>query len=132
VPHLGRKVSIVRNLEDDIYVNANGELIEWVIENVVKNGVESIDSTTGVITVNLTKSHKGKVIIQLKDNGKGMSGPVRRRIFEPGFTTKKRGWGLGLSLSKRIIEKYHDGRIYVKDSVSGKGTTFIIELPAIS
>jgi len=132
VPHLGRKVSIVRNLEDDIYVNANGELIEWVIENVVKNGVESIDSTSGVITVNLTKSPKGKVIIQLKDNGKGMSGPVRRRIFEPGFTTKKRGWGLGLSLSKRIIEKYHDGRIYVKDSVSGKGTTFIIELPAIS
>ncbi len=107
-------------------------MIEWVIENVVKNGVESIDSTSGVITVNLTKSPKGKVIIQLKDNGKGMSSPVRRRIFEPGFTTKKRGWGLGLSLSKRIIEKYHDGRIYVKDSVSGKGTTFIIELPAIS
>jgi signal transduction histidine kinase len=132
VPHLGRKVSIVRNLEDDIYVNANGELIGWVIENIVKNGVESIDSTSGVITVNLTKSPKGKVIIQLKDNGKGMSGPIRRRIFEPGFTTKKRGWGLGLSLSKRIIEKYHDGRIYVKDSVIGKGTTFIIELPAIS
>jgi signal transduction histidine kinase len=132
VPHLGRKVSIVRNLEDDIYVNANGELIGWVIENIVKNGVESIDSTSGVITVNLSKSPKGKVIIQLKDNGKGMSGPIRRRIFEPGFTTKKRGWGLGLSLSKRIIEKYHDGRIYVKDSVIGKGTTFIIELPAIS
>ena len=113
-------------------MNANAELIGWVIENIVKNGVESIDSISGVITVNLTKSLKGKVIIQLKDNGKGMSGPVRRRIFEPGFTTKKRGWGLGLSLSKRIIEKYHDGRIYVKDSVSGKGTTFIIELPAIS
>ncbi len=132
VPHLGRKVSIVRNLEDDIYVNANGELIGWVIENIVKNGVESIDTSSGIITVNLTKSPKGKVIIQLKDNGKGMSGPVRRRIFEPGFTTKKRGWGLGLSLSKRIIEKYHDGRIYVKDSVIGKGTTFVIELPAIS
>jgi signal transduction histidine kinase len=61
-----------------------------------------------------------------------MSGQVRRRIFEPGFTTKKRGWGLGLSLSKRIIERYHDGRIFVKESVIGKGTTFVIELPVIA
>ena len=132
VPHLGKKVIIERNLEDDIYVLANGELLEWVIENVVKNGVESIDAQSGVITVNLVKHPKGKVIITLKDNGKGMSNPVRRRIFEPGFTTKKRGWGLGLSLSKRIVERYHGGKIFVKDSVIGKGTTFVIELPVIA
>ncbi|MBM4150156.1 MAG: HAMP domain-containing histidine kinase [Ignavibacteria bacterium] len=132
VPHLGKKVSIERNLEDDIHVLANGELLEWVFENVLKNGVESIEAQSGLITVTLSKLTKGKVIITLKDNGKGMSGQVRRRIFEPGFTTKKRGWGLGLSLSKRIIERYHDGRIFVKESVIGKGTTFVIELPVIA
>jgi signal transduction histidine kinase len=132
VPHLGKKVTIERNLEDDIHVLANGELLEWVIENILKNGVESIDTQTGLISVTMSKHVKGKVIITLKDNGKGMPGQIRRRIFEPGFTTKKRGWGLGLSLSKRIVERYHDGKIYVKDSVVGKGTTFVIELPVIA
>ena len=132
VPHLGKKVVIERNLEDDIHVLANGELLEWVFENVLKNGVESIESQNGLITVAMSKLVKGKVIITLKDNGKGMPGQIRRRIFEPGFTTKKRGWGLGLSLSKRIVERYHDGKIFVKDSTVGKGTTFVIELPVIA
>lgn len=132
VPHLGKKVMIERNLEDDIHVLANGELLEWVFENVLKNGVESIEAQNGLITVTMSKLAKGKVIITLKDNGKGMPGQIRRRIFEPGFTTKKRGWGLGLSLSKRIIERYHDGKIFVKDSTVGKGTTFVIELPVIA
>jgi signal transduction histidine kinase len=132
VPHLGKKVMIERNLEDDIHVLANGELLEWVFENVLKNGVESIEAQNGLITVTMSKLAKGKVIITLKDNGKGMPGQIRRRIFEPGFTTKKRGWGLGLSLSKRIVERYHDGKIFVKDSTVGKGTTFVIELPVIA
>ncbi|MFM7158421.1 MAG: sensor histidine kinase [Bacteroidota bacterium] len=132
VPHLGKKVIIERNLEDDIHVLANGELLEWVIENILKNGVESIDAQSGLISVTMSKHVKGKVIITLKDNGKGMPGQIRRRIFEPGFTTKKRGWGLGLSLSKRIVERYHEGKIYVKDSIVGKGTTFVIELPVIA
>ncbi|MGA1249502.1 MAG: sensor histidine kinase [Candidatus Kapaibacteriota bacterium] len=132
VPHLGKKVMIERNLEDDIHVLANGELLEWVFENVLKNGVESIESQNGLITVAMSKLVKGKVIITLKDNGKGMPGQIRRRIFEPGFTTKKRGWGLGLSLSKRIVERYHDGKIFVKDSTVGRGTTFVIELPVIA
>ena len=123
---------IERNLEDDIHVLANGELLEWVFENVLKNGVESIEAQNGLITVTMSKLAKGKVIITLKDNGKGMPGQIRRRIFEPGFTTKKRGWGLGLSLSKRIVERYHDGKIFVKDSTVGKGTTFVIELPVIA
>ncbi|MFM7339829.1 MAG: ATP-binding protein, partial [Bacteroidota bacterium] len=125
-------VIIERNLEDDIHVLANGELLEWVIENILKNGVESIDAQSGLISVTMSKHVKGKVIITLKDNGKGMPGQIRRRIFEPGFTTKKRGWGLGLSLSKRIVERYHEGKIYVKDSIVGKGTTFVIELPVIA
>jgi signal transduction histidine kinase len=132
VPHLGKKVMIERNLEDDIHVLANGELLEWVFENVLKNGVESIEAQNGLITVTMSKLAKGKVIITLRDNGKGMPGQIRRRIFEPGFTTKKRGWGLGLSLSKRIVERYHDGKIFVKDSTVGKGTTFVIELPVIA
>ena len=130
VPHLGRKVQIERNLLDDIYVNANGELFEWVIENLLKNGVESIDNPHGIVSVHMKLISKDRVLITVKDNGKGMSGPVKRQIFLPGYTTKKRGWGLGLSLSKRIIEKYHAGRIYVKDSSPGKGTTFAIEIPS--
>lgn len=72
---------------------------------------------------------KKKLFIFVKDTGKGMSPKLKRQIFNPGFTTKKRGWGLGLSLCKRIIEEYHDGKIYVKESMPGKGTTFAIELP---
>jgi signal transduction histidine kinase len=130
VPHLGRKVQIERYLLDDIWVNANGELFEWVIENLLKNGVESIDNPHGIVSVHMKLISKDRVLITVKDNGKGMSGPVKRQIFLPGYTTKKRGWGLGLSLSKRIIEKYHAGRIYVKDSSPGKGTTFAIEIPS--
>ena len=73
----------------------------------------------------------GLVIVQVADNGKGMSRQIAQRIFQPGYTTKKRGWGLGLSLSRRIIEDYHGGRIYVKESHVGSGTTFWIELPTV-
>ena len=132
VPHLGKKVIIERSLQDDVYVYGNSELLEWVIENLLKNGVESIDTNNGAIVVSMQRNGKGKVIIQVRDNGKGMSAQVRRQIFQPGYTTKKRGWGLGLSLSKRIVEKYHDGKIYVKESSPGKGTVFSIEIPVIS
>ena len=79
--------------------------------------------------LNLSIFDKKRIQILITDNGKGMNKKQRKQVFLPGYTTKKRGWGLGLSLSKRIVEEYHSGKIYVKDSAPGRGTTFLIELP---
>lgn len=128
VPHLGKKVTLQRQIPSGIIVSVNRELFEWVIENLLKNAVQAIETKHGEITINLKLGSRGKVIITVSDNGKGMTKQIKRQIFDPGFTTKKRGWGLGLSLSKRIIEQYHNGKIYVKETTPGKGTTFSIEL----
>ena len=104
----------------------NQPLFEWVIENIVKNAVDAMDGE-GKLGVKITV--KGKFIsIDIEDNGKGIPGGDFKRIFRPGFTTKTRGWGLGLSLAKRIIEQYHKGKIFVKKSEIGQGTTFRISL----
>ncbi|MFA7626487.1 MAG: HAMP domain-containing sensor histidine kinase [Candidatus Kapaibacterium sp.] len=129
LPHLGKKIEIIRSLDDNMFVDVNVDLFAWVIENLLKNGAESIEEKQGQIYIFMRVQSKKKVFIFVKDTGKGMSPKLKRQIFNPGFTTKKRGWGLGLSLCKRIIEEYHDGKIYVKESVPGKGTTFAIELP---
>ena len=104
-------------------------LFEWVIENLCKNAVDAMNGT-GHIDISLEQNNKN-IIIEVKDNGKGMPKANYKSVFKPGFTTKRRGWGLGLSLAKRIIEEYHKGRIFVKYSEIGKGTTFRIELPKI-
>lgn len=127
LPHLGKRVEIVRELEPGVVLSVNPELFEWVIENLIKNGAESMESGRGEIHIHLQR-HGTKVLITVHDNGKGMSASVRRQAFNPGFSTKKRGWGLGLSLCRRIIEEYHGGRIAIRESVLGKGTTFAIEL----
>jgi signal transduction histidine kinase len=101
-------------------------LFDWVIENLLKNALDAMDGN-GSITVTL-KEEAGKVLIDVADTGKGIASQNINRVFKPGFTTKKRGWGLGLSLSKRIIEQYHKGKLFVKHSEVGKGTTFRIEL----
>lgn len=94
MPHLGRKVQIERNLLDDIYVNANGELFEWVIENLLKNGVESIDNSHGIISVHMKLISKNRVLITVKDNGKGMSGPVKDKSSCLAILPKKEVGGL--------------------------------------
>jgi signal transduction histidine kinase len=104
----------------------NAPLIEWVVENLCKNSVDAMDGA-GLITVTITQDDE-KAFVEVSDTGKGMLKSQCRRVFEPGFTTKKRGWGLGLSLAKRIMEEYHKGRIFVKSSAPGKGTTFRMEL----
>lgn len=122
------KVRIVLNLsEDDHGVLLSTPLFEWVMENLTKNAVDAMGGE-GTITIT-TGSEKGKVWIEVHDTGKGIARKNFKNVFSPGFTTKKRGWGLGLTLVKRIIEDYHGGKIYVKDSELGKGTTFRIELP---
>lgn len=101
-------------------------LFDWVIENLLKNALDALEGK-GSITVSLKETEK-EIYIDLSDTGKGIAKHHLRRVFHPGFTTKKRGWGLGLSLSKRIIEQYHNGSLYVKNSEPGKGTTFRIIL----
>lgn len=124
-------VDVVMHFPDDdsgVYVSRS--LFEWVMENLTKNAVDAmdgrgrIDITTGI--------DKDRVWIEVKDTGKGIARKNFKNVFTPGFTTKKRGWGLGLTLVKRIIEEYHDGKIYVKESEPGKGTTFRIELPMVN
>lgn len=116
--------------EKKIVTNLNVELFGWVIENLIKN---SVDAMQGKGNLNLVISQSKKYIkIILSDTGKGISKKLFKQIFKPGFTTKKRGWGLGLSLSKRIIEDYHKGQIFVKKSELGKGTTFEILLDKIT
>ena len=104
-------------------------LFEWVIENLCKNAVDAMNGE-GRIDVYMT-SEKQQIYIDIKDTGKGIARKNFKTVFNPGYTTKKRGWGLGLTLAKRIIEDYHAGRIYVKDSEVGKGTTFRIELKRV-
>lgn len=107
-------------------VPMNSPLFEWVVENLFKNAIDAMDGE-GTITADVIPSGD-KVCIDISDTGKGIPKSHWKNVFSPGFTTKKRGWGLGLSLAKRIIEEYHKGRIYVRHSEPGKGTTFRIEL----
>ena len=112
---------------DDIIINLNASLFEWVIENLCKNAVDAMGGKLGSITLRLEETDK-RAIVEVSDTGKGIKKKDIRNVFRPGFTTKARGWGLGLSLAKRIVEEYHHGKIYVKNSEVGKGTTFRIEL----
>lgn len=110
----------------EIIVKLNTQLFSWVIENLVKNAIDAMEGK-GKINVTISENSKN-VILTISDTGKGISKSLQQKIFSPGYTTKKRGWGLGLSLAKRIIEDYHDGKIYVVKSEIGVGTTFRIEL----
>ena len=107
-------------------VSMNAPLIEWVIENLCKNAVDAMNGY-GKITVTVFQDGEC-ACVDVADTGKGIAKSCHKRVFEPGYTTKKRGWGLGLSLAKRIVEQYHRGRIYVRNSAPGKGTTFRVEL----
>lgn len=124
------RVDIEMNLsENDHGVLISKSLFEWVMENLTKNAVDAM-SGSGQIRIT-TGRDKEKVFIEVSDTGKGIQRKNFKNVFHPGYTTKKRGWGLGLTLVKRIIEDYHGGRIYVKESEIGKGTTFRIELPPL-
>jgi signal transduction histidine kinase len=117
---------IVEKPEEIIIVKISAPLFDWVIENLLKNALDAINGK-GMITIKI-KDFADRVIIDVADTGKGISKQNIRKVFKPGFTTKKRGWGLGLSLAKRIVEKYHRGQLYVKSSDPGRGTTFRILL----
>jgi signal transduction histidine kinase len=121
------QVQMVRNFPNhDVIVKMNASLFEWVVENLCKNAVDAMEGK-GTIMLTLTDDEQS-VTIDVQDTGKGIKKKDINNVFTPGFTTKKRGWGLGLSLAKRIVEEYHKGRIFVKQSEVGKGTTFRIEM----
>lgn len=125
-----QKVHMTNNLTQisDIQVPASAPLLDWVLENLLKNALDAMESGEGSISVTLSETDQ-HAVIDVKDSGKGIPKSEFERVFKPGYSSKKRGWGLGLSLSKRIIEEYHDGKIFVHQSALGKGTLFRILLP---
>ncbi len=127
IPQSGKKVVLSLNTTVAVTASVNRELFEWVIENLVKNALDAIENGNGAVTVVLSET-PNEVHIDVTDTGKGIDVRNRQDIFRPGFSTKARGWGLGLSLSQRIIEAYHSGRLTLRESKLGVGTTFRIRL----
>jgi len=127
IPHMGKKVQLTVDSAGNPNANINRELFEWVIENLTKNALDAIENGEGRISFAVSE-RPNHLYIDVSDSGKGIDLKHRNDVFRPGFSTKKRGWGLGLSLSKRIIETYHRGKLFVKESRPGIGTTFRIKL----
>jgi len=127
-PRVSSKVNFeVSTLSESINAKVHAPLFEWVVENLCKNAVDAMGNA-GTIAIKIMRGGNRRVLIDISDTGKGIPKTIIQNVFKPGFTTKKRGWGLGLALAKRIIEMYHEGKIYVKVSEENVGTTFRIEL----
>jgi len=127
LPQTGKTVELTISGNETCCAQINGELFEWVLENLIKNALDAIETDKGKINIDIFENKK-HIELEVSDNGKGIDLRRRKDVFRPGYSTKKRGWGLGLSLSKRIIEGYHGGKIFVKNSSPGEGTTFKILL----
>jgi len=128
MPKLGGKVEFINHIDDDIKIKANGTLISWAVENLIRNGIDSIKNKRGKVKIRL-KQETYKIKIQVIDNGCGIPKKDWKNIFRPGFTTKNSGWGLGLSLCQRIINEVHKGKIYVLQSSPNDGTTIEVSIP---
>ncbi len=130
LPQGGKRVKIVENYHVNSTVALNKDLFEWVIENLLKNAIDAIEKDVGRIEINLSQLKNGRhrVCIDISDNGRGIDAKRKSEVFKPGYSTKKRGWGLGLSLAKRIIDQYHGGKLTVKESKTHQGTTMRILL----
>lgn len=129
LPNMQRTITISYHSEQALRLALNEELFEWVLENLIKNSVDAIEKERGQITLkSFYSAGKNLVYIDIADNGKGITQQQRKNIFKPGFSSKKRGWGLGLSLARRIIEQYHGGKLFLKESHPGQGSTFRIVL----
>lgn len=127
IPQLGKKVHLVVESPSHLRARMNRELFEWVIENLTKNALDAIEYGEGTIAYSIFQQGE-QCYIDISDTGKGIDSKHRNHVFRPGFSTKKRGWGLGLSLSKRIIESHHGGKLFLKESKTGFKTTFRIRL----
>ncbi len=127
IPKTGSKVELTIETPGNFTALINRELFEWVIENLMKNALDALEGSSGKISFAISQAGR-KTTIDVSDTGKGIDPKFHKEVFRPGFSTKKRGWGLGLTLSKRIIENYHRGRLTIKQSAPGAGTTFRIRL----
>ncbi len=127
IPQTRKQVTISFDTESEYRAKLNAELFEWVLENLIKNALDAIENHTGTINIALHDS-RSSINIDVTDTGRGIDKRARKDVFRPGYSTKQRGWGLGLSLSKRIIEDYHHGKLFIKESRPGEGTTFRIRL----
>ena len=128
-PQMGRRVTIVETFEDVGSASLNSDLFQWAVENIMKNGLDAMDKAEGKVEIRLFETRDGsRVVVEVEDNGKGMSNAQAKRVFKPGYSTKSRGWGLGLTLARRIVEEYHGGKLVVKETRPGIGTTMRIEL----
>jgi hypothetical protein len=133
LPHRGRRIEIREVYGEVPPINASRELLEWVVENLLVNATNAINATeqaVGQIEVRLERRAETETVeLSVSDNGRGMAPDEQARVFDPGYTTKPRGWGLGLALAKRIVEEYHGGRIFIRRSAPGEGSTFVIAFP---
>jgi signal transduction histidine kinase len=127
IPQSGKRITLSYRESEPLVVRINRELFEWVLENLIKNGLDAIEGESGSILVSAGRE-EGAVVLDVTDTGKGIDAAYRQDIFRPGFSTKERGWGLGLSLSRRIVETYHRGRLILKESKPGGGSTLRIRL----
>ena len=127
LPSLGKKVKLVNDIQPGIFIRANGSLLAWSIENIIRNGIDAIEREDGMISISLKKDVDG-IKIRIEDNGKGIPKKNWKNIFRPGFSTKQTGWGLGLSLSSRIVEEIHGGSLKVISSSFDTGTIIEISL----
>ena len=127
LPSIGKKVKLVNDIQPGIFIKANGSLLAWSIENIIRNGIDAIERVDGMISISLKKDVDG-IKIRIEDNGKGIPKKDWKNIFRPGFSTKQTGWGLGLSLSSRIVEEIHGGSLKVISSSIDTGTIIEISL----
>ena len=130
VPQTQGAVELRERYEEVPPINLNRELLEWVLENLLSNALTALDKPRGLIEVVVERrAQTEEVEISVSDNGKGMTREEQKRAFEPGFSTKRRGWGLGLALARRVVEEYHAGKITILHSAAGEGTTVVIRFP---
>lgn len=131
LPRQGLNLKLEDRYDPDVPpVNINAELIGWVVENLVKNAIDASDGRTGRIEVAVRRRPESETVeISVRDNGRGISAADQKRVFAPGFTTRSRGWGLGLTLARRIVEEYHGGRLELRSSTPGKGSEFVVSFP---
>ena len=128
MPSLGGNIKLINNIDGGIQIMANGTLISWAIENLIRNAIDSINNSNGKIVIDLDQG-SFDVKVRISDDGCGIPKKDWKNIFRPGFSTKKSGWGLGLSLCQRIIKEVHKGKIYVLDSKINNGTVIELTIP---
>lgn len=131
LPKKNGQISLDQDIAENLsMVSINRDLFSWVLENLIKNALDSLENKAGSVKVTADKLNDQQICIDVQDSGKGIAKKQHKNIFEPGYSTKKRGWGLGLSLAKRIVEDYHEGKLLLKESHPGSGSTFRIILSA--